>query len=151
VGTDGAGGVLVEVVQRVPVEVATGRGGGVVVRPRGAVVVATVDALTVGLDRVLYAHPNVVLELSAVTALDPAGAAVLAARSRDLHAAGSWLVMTRPSPAVRVLLDTAAPGGGRRVNNSGCWPGPDPSGSTVRAGRGGWIHPRSWSSGIRRA
>ncbi len=126
-------GVVVEVVQRVGMDVATGRGGGVVVRPRGAVVAATVDALTAGLDRVLHAHPNVVLDLSAVTALDPAGSAVLAARSRDLHAAGSWLVLTRPSPAVRALLDTVAPGGGRRVNKSRRWPGSDSSGSTPRA------------------
>ncbi len=79
-----------------------------VIRPRGAVVAATAAALTAGLERTIHPGANVVLDLSAVTVLDPAGVAVLAGRSRRTHASGRWLVLTRPSAAVRAVLDTAA-------------------------------------------
>lgn len=106
----GGDGVLqVEVVQEVPADPAAGRRGCVVVRPWGAVTVGTVAALTAGLERLIHPGTNVVLDLSKVTALDPAGIAVLAGRSRRAHHGGGWLVLTRPSPPVRALLDTAAP------------------------------------------
>ena len=105
----GDGGLQVEVVQRIPADPATGRRGCVVLRPRGAVTAGTVTALTAGLERTIHQGANVVLDLSAVTALDPAGVAVLAGRSRRTHDGGGWLILTRPSPPVRAVLDSAAP------------------------------------------
>ncbi len=122
----GDGTLQVEVVQQVPADPTTGRRGCVVLRPRGAVTAGTVAALTAGLKRLIHPGANVVLDLSAVTALDPAGVAVLAGRSRRAHHGGGWLVLTRPSPPVRAVLDTADPRTGRPIHTR---PGPeaDPS------------------------
>jgi len=114
-GIGGSVDLAVDVVDRAVGDLGSGRRSGVLIRPRGAVVAFTVDQLTAELDRVCADGSAVVIDLSSVTAVDPAGLAVLAGRSQQRAGQRARCVLTAPSAAVRDLLAAPTTGGTRLV------------------------------------
>jgi len=119
VGDGDVGGsvrLAVDVVDRVVGDPGSGRRSGVLIRPRGAILASTVDQLIAVLDRVSDRGSAVIVDLSSVTAVDPAGLAVLAGYSQHRPGQRARCVLTAPSAAVRALLVAPpAAGGTHRV------------------------------------
>jgi anti-sigma B factor antagonist len=76
-----------------------------VVRACGELDLATGDGLRERLAEALGAHPAVTVDLSGVEFIDCSGLRALTAARRHARRSGSRLVLSRPSPAVRRLLD----------------------------------------------
>jgi len=104
--------LAVDVVDRVVGDPGSGRRSGFLVRPRGAILASTVDRLIAELDRVCGGGSAVIIDLSSVTAVDPAGLAVLAERSQQVAGQRAQCVLTALSAAVRALLVAPPAAGG---------------------------------------
>jgi stage II sporulation protein AA (anti-sigma F factor antagonist) len=90
------------------VRIETGREGGrVVVRAEGEIDVRTAPGLRRALDEAVAAGSgDLVVDMAAVTFLDSSGLGVLLGRLRRMPP-GRRLVLRRPRPTVRALLDLA--------------------------------------------
>lgn len=80
----------------------------VIVRVVGEVDIITAPALRRRLDTAISARrPTVVLDLSETTLLDARGVGVIVAARKDAAAHGGQLVIRRPPPLVRRVLELA--------------------------------------------
>lgn len=106
-GTHPDGGLTVEVVERVPGDPGTGRGGCLLVQLRGAVTAATGRYLAEALGGLLTGGSRVIVDLAAVDEVEVVALLTLSDECAVARARGCEVVLAAPSPAVRALLGAA--------------------------------------------